>query len=318
MTTRSPQPVAADQELPVAAALRFVSRVLVLLAAGAAVYLWLVRENPSYQASNAPIHAFAVSGIVRSVQPETRQVTISHETIPGYMTAMTMPFHARQTEALNSLNPGDTIRFRLSVTETESSIDQIVKLASAAPIHSESASPVEGHPAQAGHPLLSFAFTNELGQPVTLQSFHGQALAITFFFTRCPLPDFCPRLSRNFSEASQELSRLENGPTNWHFLSVSFDPEFDSPGVLQAYGRRYHYDPAHWSFLTGPKVQIGELARLSNVQVTPDQGLFNHNFRTMIVDANGRLQMVFPVGGDLSHDIVLEMLKAAGGTNKSS
>jgi protein SCO1 len=169
------------------------------------------------------------------------------------------------------------------------------------------------------HPLLDFAFTNELGQPVTLNSFRGQALAITFFFTRCPIPDFCPRLSKNFAEASHQLSQSSNAPTNWHFLSISFDPEFDTPAILKAYGEKYHYDPARWSFITGPKDKLAELARLSNVQVEPDSGLFKHNFRTMIIDAAGRVQMVFPMGGDLSEAIVSEVIKAATArTNKVS
>src|SRR5262249_34987047 len=108
------------------------------------------------------------------------------------------------------------------------------------------------------HPLLNYAFTNELRQAVWLSEFPGQGLAITFFFTRCPIPEFCPRLSKNFEEASQKLSTMLNAPTNWHFLSVTFDPEFDTPAMLKAYGERYQYDPAHWSFITGPTNKIGE------------------------------------------------------------
>jgi protein SCO1/2 len=163
--------------------------------------------------------------------------------------------------------------------------------------------------------LLDFKFTNELGQAVSLNDFHGQALAITFFFTRCPIPDYCPRLSKNFQEASQKLSALKDGPTNWHFLSVSFDTKYDTVPVLKAYAEAYHYDPAHWSFLTGPADQIGELARLSDVKFDADGGLFNHNFRTLIIDAAGHLQMSFPIGGNLSNAIVEEIRKAAAVTN---
>src|SRR5439155_11262393 len=165
--------------------------------------------------------------------------------------------------------------------------------------------------APAHHPLLDFKFTNELGQAVSLSQFKGQALAITFFFTRCPIPDFCPRLSKNFQEASKKLAALTNAPANWHFVSVSFDPEFDSPAVLLAYARRYHYDPKHWNFLTGPKDKIAELARLSEVAVEPDGAFFNHSFRTLIIDANGDLQMSFPIGGNLSEAVVAEILNAA-------
>jgi protein SCO1/2 len=166
------------------------------------------------------------------------------------------------------------------------------------------------------HPLLDYKFTNELGQAVSLSDFRGQALAITFFFTRCPLPEFCPRLSKNFQEAERKLSSMAGAPTNWHFLSVSFDPEHDTPEVLRAYGQRYRYDSARWSFLTGPEEQIGELARLSDVTFERSGGSISHNFRTLIIDARGRLQMIFPMGGDLSDDIVSEILKAAGAADK--
>jgi protein SCO1/2 len=163
--------------------------------------------------------------------------------------------------------------------------------------------------------LLHFKFTNELGQAVSLSDFPGQALAITFFYTRCPLPDYCPRLSKNFQSASQKLEAMTNAPTNWHFLSISFDPEFDSPEMLKSYGQLYQYDPMHWSFLTGPKAQISELARRSGVTFVSTDGTINHNFRTLIIDANGHLQTVFPTTGDLSDQIVGEILKAVAATN---
>ena len=139
---------------------------------------------------------------------------------------------------------------------------------------------------------------------------------MTFFFTRCPVPEYCPRLSKNFQEVSRKLGSMSGAPTNWHLLSVSFDTEVDTPTVLKAYGQRYQYDPRHWSFLTGPSNQIGALAALSDVKFERDGFFYNHNFRTLIIDAAGRLQMVFPVGGDISEDIVQEILKAAAVTNR--
>jgi protein SCO1/2 len=155
-----------------------------------------------------------------------------------------------------------------------------------------------------------------LGRPVSLNSFHGQALAITFIYTRCPLPNYCPRLSRNFQEASKKLESLPGAPTNWHFLSISFDSEYDTPEVLKDYGNSYQYHPAHWSFLTGPPDKIAELARVSGVTYEYDEGLINHNFRTLIVDGNGHLQMIFPISGDFSDSIVTELIKAAAVTNQ--
>jgi len=221
---------------------------------------------------------------------------------------------------LIGLRAGDRISFRLRVSDTESWIDQIswigaIPRAEHGP--SVEGSATQGEKSRPRHPLLSFKFTNELGQAVALGNFRGQALAITFFFTRCPIPDYCPRLSKNFQEAATALSAIPGGPTNWHFLSVSFDSEFDNPSVLKAYGEVYHYDPTHWSFLTGPVEQISQLARLSNVTFEREGGSFNHNFRTLIIDTAGHLQMVFPTGGDLSSAIVEEVLKAAAVTNQS-
>ena len=173
-------------------------------------------------------------------------------------------------------------------------------------------------PAQSKNALWSYKFTNELGQAVCLNDFHGQALAITFIYTRCPLPEACPRSSRNFAEASLKLSSMPNVGTNWHFLSFSFDTDFDQPAVLQKYGASYGYKPAKWSLLTGPQDKIAELARLSDVTYESDHGLYNHNLRTLIVDASGHLQTVFPVSGNLSDSIVAEMIKAVAATNQFS
>jgi protein SCO1/2 len=160
--------------------------------------------------------------------------------------------------------------------------------------------------------LLNYKFTNELGQAVSISDFHGQALAITFFFTRCPVPDFCPRLSKNFQEAAKKLGARADTPTNWHFLSVTFDPEFDTPKVLRNYGEQYQYKPEHWSFLTGPPDKIEKLAQGSGIKTEKEGGLINHNFRTLIIDPSGHLQTVFPMGGDLSDAIVQEIRKALG------
>ena len=247
------------------------------------------------------------------LRPDGRSMVIRHEAISNYMAAMTMPFKAKAPEELAGLHRGDEISFQLHVTESESWVDGIVKIGTVSlPPISTPAKPPAVRP---DHPLLAYKFTNELGQAVSLNQFRGQALAITFFYTRCPIPDYCPRLSKNFQAAQQKLESLPGAPTNWHLISVSFDTEFDSPPMLKAYGNSYQYDPKHWSFLTGPADKIGELAREAGVSYQPDAGTFNHDFRTLIIDAAGHLQMVFPTSGDLSDQIVAEILKAAAVTN---
>ena len=286
--------------------------------------------SPATAETNARV--FAAKGVVRELDPAAQTVTISHEAVSNFMDAMTMPFKVKSAAAMANLHPGDEVTFRLHVTQTDSWVDQIIKIGIGAPVSDPAqrearqpagseagvpASSVEpaAQPAHGRNPLWYYQFTNELGQAVSLSDFHGQALAITFVYTRCPLPNYCPRLSRNFQEASQKLDSLPGAPTNWHFLSFSFDPQFDTPEVLKAYGQSYHYDPKHWSFLTGPPDKIAELAQQSGVRYESDHGLINHNFRTLIVDGNGHLQTVFPMSGDFSDSIVAEILKAAAVTN---
>ncbi len=265
---------------------------------------------------------FSVRGLIKSVRPEERTAVIQHETIPGYMEAMTMPFRVRDASELRTISPGDAVEFRFHVTSEESWMDQVKVRVPASP---ERRSGLETGLAIAAtnltpalrrsHPLMEYKFTNQLGQPVSLSDFKGRALAITFIFTRCPVPEYCPRLSRNFQETAEKLSRLPGSSTNWHLISFTIDPTFDTPKVLKGYAERYHYDPAKWSFLTGPSEQITSIVRESGVTVEPGAGLFSHNFRTLIIGTNGQLQTSIPIGGPISDAVVEELLRAMGMTN---
>jgi protein SCO1/2 len=275
---------------------------------------WLLMLSSAKSAGEAiRLRSFQAKGTVLELKPDSRTVIIRHEAISNYMASMTMPFRVKDSTELAGLHRGDEISFQLHVAESESWVDHITKIG---------AVPLPPAPATAPLPavqpkpaLLDYKFTNELGQAVSLNDFRGQALAITFFYTRCPLPDYCPRLSKNFQAAQQILESRAGAPTNWHLLSISFDPEFDSPAMLKAYGNSYQYDPEHWSFLTGPADKIAELTRGSGVSYQYDAGTFNHDFRTLIIDAAGHLQMIFPTSGDLSDQIVAELIKAAAATN---
>jgi protein SCO1/2 len=276
-----------------------------------------VKSAGPSDAGETNARVFAAKGVVRELNPDGQTVTISHEAVSNYMDAMTMPFRAGDAGELKDLHPGDEVTFRLHVTQTDSWVDQITRIGTV--LSSEKKPPpMKTPPAHGKNPLWYYHFTNELGQAVSLNDFHGQALGITFFYTRCPLPNYCPRLSRNFQEASQKLESMPGAPTNWHFLSISFDPQFDTPAMLEAYGEGYQYDPKHWSFLTGPLDKIAELAQQSGVRYESDNGLINHNFRTLIVDGNGHLQTVYPVTGDFSDSIVSDIIKAAAVTNRTA
>jgi protein SCO1/2 len=258
------------------------------------------------------VRVFQVNGVITEIGPGSNRVVVNHEAVADYMPAMTMPFHLTQPGQISGLRPGDAIRFQLHVSKDESWIDDVTSTlsASSAPI------PVS-HPARPTNaPSLNlkdipdFALTNELGHRVSLRQFQGQAVALTFFFTRCPIPEYCPRLSRSFADASQQLNSRPNAPTNWHLLSISFDP-LDRPEVLRAYAEHYRYDSNHWTFLTGDPAHLRALTHGFGLSATPEEGIFTHDFRTAVFDANGQLQTLWPFGGDTTQLLVQELTKGA-------
>lgn len=226
-----------------------------------------------------------------------------------------MPFRVRDTNELRDLASGVGVSFRLNVTDDASWIDQVKATGTSAV--TEVPKPAAAPSISTNQPgafswenIPEFALTNEFGQPVRLRELKGRAVAMTFFFTRCPLPEYCPRLSKNFQGALAKLKAMSGGPTNVHFLSVSFDP-LDTPAVLHAYGRAYGYDSNHWSFITGRPEHIQELASGFGVNAKFEGGTYDHGFSTAIFDATGKLQNMWPIGGDLTDQIVGDLVKGA-------
>jgi protein SCO1/2 len=283
--------------------------------------LGLVACGRADSAARAPASApgtnqqtFQVKGVVVSLKPSEKSVVIKHEEIPGYMPAMTMPFDVRDTNELAGLSPGDTVAFRMLVTDTEGWIDRIRRLGST------NLPPTTGHfrmvrdvePLNPGDRLPEYHFTNQLGQAFSTTNFAGQALAITFLFTRCPFPTFCPLMASDFFETQQKLQAAASGPTNWHLLTISFDPEFDKPAVLKGYAERYRYDPARWTFATGDLVEITAIAEQFGLNFWHDEtGSISHNLRTAVVDASGRVQKIFTGNTWKSEELAAEMTQAA-------
>src|SRR5271157_3108378 len=236
--------------------MRKLSRALISLCLAAALPA-CDRQSASVSArkpSPPDSQMFVVKGVVKELEPDGRTAVIRHEAIPNYMPAMTMPFEVKDTNLLRGVQVGDAITFHLVVTPKAGWIESITRLHSNAP---DAVAPAGFHfsralpPLDEGDLLPEYHFTNELGQAVSLSQFKGRVLVFTFFFTGCPYPDFCPRMTGNFAEAEKELEAMSNAPAPWQFLSVSFDPAHDSPSRLAAYALAAHYDARHWSFLTG-------------------------------------------------------------------
>src|SRR5687767_9541648 len=184
---------------------------------------------------------FQVKGVVKEITPDRMQARIEHEKIPNYMEAMTMMFDVKNSNELAGLAPNDQIAFRMIVTENDGWIDQVKKIGvvaapTNAPLPFRQVREVE--PLKVGDLVPEYRFTNELGKAVSLSDFKGKAVALTFIFTRCPFPTFCPRMATNFKETYKLLKEKSGAPANWHLLALTIDPEFDTPAVLKDYAAK--------------------------------------------------------------------------------
>lgn len=281
--------------------------------------------KPTAQAisNSAPAtRTFAVKGVVKELHPGKLTAKIKHEEIPDYMPAMTMNLATRDAQELAGLAPDDEIVFRLNVTAEEHWIDQVRKVAPA-----ESGTPLTApenwrrvrdvEPLKLGDPMPNYDFTNELGRALSLQDLQGQAYAFTFVFTRCPLPDFCPRMSSHFQAVQQALIARPDAPKNWRLFSITMDPEFDSPQVLKGYAARYKYDPATWSHLTAPLIDITAIGEQFGLEFYKPDGTIEHNLRTVVIDAAGKVQNII-IGNTWKPEELVHYLVAAAVAKPSS
>jgi len=264
-------------------------------------------ERASAKPPEAPrVQEFQGHGIVKSLRVPEGRVVIAHEEIRGYMPAMTMEFQAASAADLESLEPGDVLGFRLVVTDRSSAIDHLKKNGHAAvPVDEGS-----GQPA-AGASLPDGAFTDEQGRAVHLSDFRGRVVALTFIFTRCPLPDYCPRLSRQFADAARALGADQDAA--WQFISVTMDPANDTPTVLAEYAKAFGPAEAagHWSFLTGAPEQIGKLGQFCGLATRGQGSALEHNLRTVVFDREGKVARVFAGNEWRVEELVDAMRKAA-------
>ena len=275
------------------------------------------QDNPSTEAkTNAaatplPPVTYDVKGVFQESRSAGHKAVIAHETIPGYMAGMTMPFNVKDPAEVSGLQSGDKITFRLSVTGTDAWIDEIKKTGERVVIP-KAVAPEPMNFVQELEPgalLPDCILTNQSGRAFHLGEFKGRALSFTFFFSRCPLPTFCPLMNRNLA-AVQRALQSEVTRTNWQLLSISFDPEFDTPAHLSDYARIYQNDPRHWNFATSGPEEIHKIGGAFGLMFWSENGTISHNLRTVVVDASGRVQKVFTDNEWQPTDLVLEMKKA--------
>ena len=256
-----------------------------------------------------------MKGVIQEVKSDFTEAKIKHEAIPNYMPAMTMDFAVKNTNELRGLKSNDVVSFRMIVTETDGWIDQVKKLNASNPTELPSRQSVrvvrDVDPLSVGDLVPEYHLTNELGQAVKLSDYKGKAVAMTFIFTSCPFPTFCPRMSLNFGDVQKKLKETSNGATNWQLLTISFDPEKDTPEVLKHYAQSYNYDPAHWSFLTGDLTEVTALTEQMGQMFWREGGTISHNLRTVIIDPEGHLYKIFSGNDWKAEELAAEVLNAA-------
>lgn len=259
------------------------------------------QNNGSMPMTNNPmLKAYPARGIVEKITDDRRTATIKTEKIPDYMDAMTMDYPVPNTNELRGISMGDIIKFTLIVSNDTDWIQGIHRtghsnneMTNNMPMQM-SAPDDTATELSAGDMLPDGVLTSEDGREIHFSDFRGKALALTFFYTRCPLPNYCPLMNRNFADARKLIFSRKDAPTNWEFISISFDPASDTPQVLASYGGFYRGgDSSHWLFASAPTNTLAMLATTLDLMVFREGSTISHNLRTVVLDPQGRIYREF-------------------------
>jgi len=255
---------------------------------------------------------FTLQGQVLSVADNHQQATINHEAIKGFMAAMTMPYNVHDPKQLEGIAPGDLVNATLIVETNDAYLTNLKKVGEA---------PLPKPPAEAATPSASSGFellktgeavpdatfVDQNGKRRAFKAFQGAPVLVTFIYTKCPMPTFCPLMDQHFAAIQKKMKDDPALRGRAHLVSISFDPINDTPPVLKAHAKKLGADPGTWTFLTGDRDEIDKFAMRFGVSVaraTTDQRDITHNLRTAIVDAGGKLVKVY-VGNEWSSDQAL-------------
>jgi protein SCO1/2 len=262
-----------------------------LLRVALALSLGLAACAPPEEEANR----YDLKGKVVSVDRARGEVVVDHEDIEGYMPSMQMPFPLKDRDALASIEGGDQIQATLVVAESGYWLENPV-VTKGIPGGEAAAAAAAGPPA--GTEVPDFTFVNQDGRRLDLRQLRGRALLLTFIYTRCPVPDYCPLMSSNFAAVHRALEQDEGLRGKAHLLSVTLDPAYDTPKVLRSYGAGYteRYGAEtfeHWDFATGDPGEIRRLAQFFGLAYSEEKGQVIHSLRTALVDSDGKVYKIY-------------------------
>ena len=272
-------------------------------------------QRPTSQ-SNAGqnFRVYHLHGKVVSTDAAKGEVTLNHEAIPGFMEAMTMPYKLKDASILGELHPGDVITADVLVSQNSDAdilLDHIVVVAQAKPDYKPG---VSYHVPAPGDAVPDFKLRNQDGRPIHFSQFRGKSLVVTFIYTRCPSPDFCPRVTRNFAALEKQLSANPPLYSKSHLLCISFDPEHDTPERLRAYGATYMGSGAknafaHWEFAVPEKPVLAEMAKFFDLGMTESaDSMITHTLSTTLIGPDGKVVRFYP-GNEWTPEQVLSDMK---------
>ena len=230
------------------------------------------------------------------------------------MPSMTMPFSVKDEKEIANLRIGDGISFRLTATLKDLFLDQVkkipaneVRVAEPTPT-AKSSSPTSGR-LREGDAVPSFSLTDQNGGPVMLDTFRGRPFVLTFIFTRCPVPTFCPRISQNFFELQEAIKSDPALAEKARLLSITLDPQFDTPEILKTYAENQKADLRIWRFATGEPAEIDKLTQSFAVHVQPEGGTISHGLATALVAPDGKVVMIWRGNGWQPSEVIGELRK---------
>jgi protein SCO1/2 len=259
---------------------------------------------------------YPLEGQVLAVRPETQQLLIKHGDIPNFMPGMTMAFRVAEPGLLDGRVAGDLVKATLNVSETDAWISTVEKTGTA-PLPEVPAETVAARAEllEPGATAPDTALTDERGQALRLSAWRGSAVAVTFIYTRCPLPQYCPMLDRRFEEV-QRLAKADAALAGRiRLLSVSFDPDADTPPILTAHARKLHADPEMWRFATAPRDEVDRFAVRFGVNVIREtDGTITHNMRTAVIDPAGRVTALLDGSQWTAPELLAHLRDAAAGS----
>lgn len=282
-----------------------------------AVFLFTACQKTETAPASAEAKRYPLKGKVVSVDKEKKKAKIDHGEIPGFMEAMTMDFPIREDWVWNDLTPGAEVHAELVVDSTADEPYWLEKIGIVAlPQPGQPAVPVNEKFAQIGKEVPAFSLTNQDGKKFTLKDYRGKAVAITFIYRECPLPEFCIKMSRHFSDMANQIASDPEGKKKIRLLSISFDPERDTPEKLKQYGLGYlgkdsNDDFTVWQLAVGPDKDVRAIADFFGLRYETDENdktQINHSLITAVISPEGKVTRIF-TGGNWTPEQVLSELQ---------